>query len=216
MPVWISMGIFERFNEHERVKRGDAQVKYIAEVAASHTTKSRSARVLQSFMTHLTTEWKPSRSMFKSVRLGCQSARDNKAHDFPPRLSYTLECNYNTGRAMNSIPPACHDNGRATPPPTPAFPPKYTPEIYEQVRNINGTTPLASKQTFIVIRRDVIKWDYGYGELSSCVYMYFLCDLVSATHCLGCGQVSFGCLLLFCLAAETLSTSFDLIGLGSL
>ncbi|KAG7262253.1 hypothetical protein CRUP_016013 [Coryphaenoides rupestris] len=47
--------------------------------------------------------------------------------------SYTLECNYNTGRAMNTIPPACHDNGRATPPPTPSFPPKYTPEIYEQV-----------------------------------------------------------------------------------
>ncbi|XP_050964143.1 cytosolic carboxypeptidase-like protein 5 isoform X1 [Labeo rohita] len=47
--------------------------------------------------------------------------------------SYTLECNYNTGRSVNSIPPACHDNGRATPPPPPAFPPKYTPEVYEQV-----------------------------------------------------------------------------------
>ncbi|CAL8315840.1 unnamed protein product [Merluccius merluccius] len=47
--------------------------------------------------------------------------------------SYTLECNYNTGRAMNTIPPALHDNGRATPPPTPSFPPKFTPEIYEQV-----------------------------------------------------------------------------------
>ncbi|KAM4633561.1 cytosolic carboxypeptidase-like protein 5 isoform 2-T2 [Polymixia lowei] len=47
--------------------------------------------------------------------------------------SYTLECNYNTGRAMNTIPPACHDNGRATPPPPPSFPPKYTPEIFEQV-----------------------------------------------------------------------------------
>ncbi|XP_030638396.1 cytosolic carboxypeptidase-like protein 5 [Chanos chanos] len=47
--------------------------------------------------------------------------------------SYTLECNYNTGRAVNSIPPACHDNGRATPPPPPAFPPKYTPEVFEQV-----------------------------------------------------------------------------------
>ncbi|KAJ8355491.1 hypothetical protein SKAU_G00182850 [Synaphobranchus kaupii] len=47
--------------------------------------------------------------------------------------SYTLECNYNTGRSVNTIPPACHDNGRATPPPPPAFPPKYTPEIYEQV-----------------------------------------------------------------------------------
>lgn len=34
---------------------------------------------------------------------------------------------------MNTIPPACHDNGRATPPPPPSFPPKYTPEIFEQV-----------------------------------------------------------------------------------
>lgn len=48
--------------------------------------------------------------------------------------SYTLECNYNTGRSVNTIPPACHDNGRATPPPPPAFPPKYTPEVYEQVK----------------------------------------------------------------------------------
>lgn len=47
--------------------------------------------------------------------------------------SYTLECNYNTGKSMNSIPPACHDNGRASPPPPPSFPPKYTPEIFEQV-----------------------------------------------------------------------------------
>ncbi|XP_077101591.1 cytosolic carboxypeptidase-like protein 5 isoform X4 [Siphateles boraxobius] len=47
--------------------------------------------------------------------------------------SYTLECNYNTGRSVNTIPPACHDNGRATPPPPPTFPPKYTPEVYEQV-----------------------------------------------------------------------------------
>ncbi|KAJ8362298.1 hypothetical protein AAFF_G00384650 [Aldrovandia affinis] len=47
--------------------------------------------------------------------------------------SYTLECNYNTGRAVNPIPPACHDNGRATPPRPPVFPPKYTPDIYEQV-----------------------------------------------------------------------------------
>ncbi|XP_073694139.1 cytosolic carboxypeptidase-like protein 5 [Garra rufa] len=47
--------------------------------------------------------------------------------------SYTLECNYNTGRSVNSIPPACHDNGRATPPPPPTFPPKYTPEVFEQV-----------------------------------------------------------------------------------
>ncbi|KAM6083505.1 cytosolic carboxypeptidase-like protein 5 isoform 1-T1 [Chlamydotis macqueenii] len=47
--------------------------------------------------------------------------------------SYTLECNYNTGRAVNSIPVACHDNGRASPPPAPAFPSKYTVELFEQV-----------------------------------------------------------------------------------
>ncbi|NWH57007.1 CBPC5 protein, partial [Geococcyx californianus] len=47
--------------------------------------------------------------------------------------SYTLECNYNTGRSVNSIPVACHDNGRASPPPTPAVPAKYTVELFEQV-----------------------------------------------------------------------------------
>ncbi|XP_050804692.1 cytosolic carboxypeptidase-like protein 5 isoform X2 [Gopherus flavomarginatus] len=47
--------------------------------------------------------------------------------------SYTLECNYNTGRSVNSIPMACHDNGRASPPPPPAFPTKYTVELFEQV-----------------------------------------------------------------------------------
>ncbi|XP_067999178.1 cytosolic carboxypeptidase-like protein 5 isoform X3 [Melanerpes formicivorus] len=47
--------------------------------------------------------------------------------------SYTLECNYNTGRSVNSIPLACHDNGRASPPPPPTFPSKYTVELFEQV-----------------------------------------------------------------------------------
>ncbi|NXC46562.1 CBPC5 protein, partial [Penelope pileata] len=47
--------------------------------------------------------------------------------------SYTLECNYNTGRSVHSIPGACHDNGRASPPPPPAFPSKYTVELFEQV-----------------------------------------------------------------------------------
>ncbi|XP_021563122.1 cytosolic carboxypeptidase-like protein 5 [Carlito syrichta] len=47
--------------------------------------------------------------------------------------SYTLECNYNTGRSVNSIPAACHDNGRASPPPPPAFPSRYTVELFEQV-----------------------------------------------------------------------------------
>ncbi|XP_040919761.1 cytosolic carboxypeptidase-like protein 5 isoform X2 [Toxotes jaculatrix] len=56
--------------------------------------------------------------------------------------SYTLECNYNTGKTMNTIPPACHDNGRATPPPPPSFPPKYTPEIFEQVGRAVATSAL--------------------------------------------------------------------------
>ncbi|NXN97342.1 CBPC5 protein, partial [Rhinopomastus cyanomelas] len=47
--------------------------------------------------------------------------------------SYTLECNYNTGRSVNCIPVACHDNGRASPPPAPAFSSKYTVELFEQV-----------------------------------------------------------------------------------
>ncbi|CAH1772928.1 unnamed protein product [Owenia fusiformis] len=47
--------------------------------------------------------------------------------------SYTLECNYNTGRMVNSVPPAYGDDGRATPPPVAGFPPKYTIEHYEEV-----------------------------------------------------------------------------------
>lgn len=45
--------------------------------------------------------------------------------------SYTLECNYNTGRTVNCI--AASPHGRATPPPPAGFPPKYTPEILEGV-----------------------------------------------------------------------------------
>ena len=47
--------------------------------------------------------------------------------------SYTLECNYNTGRQTNCVAPACSDNGRATPPPATGFPPRYTPAHYEDV-----------------------------------------------------------------------------------
>uniref|UniRef100_A0A8D1TXB4 Cytosolic carboxypeptidase-like protein 5 n=1 Tax=Sus scrofa TaxID=9823 RepID=A0A8D1TXB4_PIG len=63
----------------------------------------------------------------------------NSAHfdfqgcNFSEKNIYTLECNYNTGRSVNSIPAACHDNGRASPPPPPAFPSRYTVELFEQV-----------------------------------------------------------------------------------
>ena len=47
--------------------------------------------------------------------------------------SYTLECNFNSGRVVNAVPAASRDAGRATPPPpTPVdFPPKYDSLIYE-------------------------------------------------------------------------------------
>ena len=48
--------------------------------------------------------------------------------------SYTLECNYNMGRMVNSIAPAYNDNGRATPPPLAGFPPKYTQAHFEEVK----------------------------------------------------------------------------------
>ncbi|XP_041357946.1 cytosolic carboxypeptidase-like protein 5 isoform X2 [Gigantopelta aegis] len=47
--------------------------------------------------------------------------------------SYTLECNYNTGRLVNPVPPAYGDDGRATPPPLAGFPPKYTQAHFEDV-----------------------------------------------------------------------------------
>lgn len=51
-------------------------------------------------------------------------------------VSYTLECNYNTGRLVNTISQASGDDGRATPPPVTGFPPKYTPAHYEEVSYI--------------------------------------------------------------------------------
>lgn len=54
-------------------------------------------------------------------------------------LSYTLECNYNSGRMLNPVPPATCDNSRATPPPPPGFPPKFTTEIYQEVHKNDKT-----------------------------------------------------------------------------
>jgi hypothetical protein len=50
-------------------------------------------------------------------------------------FSYTLECNYNTGRMVNPVPQAYGDDGRATPPPLAGFPPKYTQAHFEEVLN---------------------------------------------------------------------------------
>lgn len=51
-------------------------------------------------------------------------------------FSYTLECNYNTGRMVNPIAPAYGDDGRASPVPLAGFPPKYTQAHYEEVKAI--------------------------------------------------------------------------------
>ncbi|XP_052740659.1 cytosolic carboxypeptidase-like protein 5 isoform X2 [Bicyclus anynana] len=48
--------------------------------------------------------------------------------------SYTLECNYNTGRLVNVLPPTAREGPGAVPPATP-LPPKYTPHIFEEVRH---------------------------------------------------------------------------------
>ena len=48
--------------------------------------------------------------------------------------SYTLECNYNTGRSINSIPEAMNDRGRASPPQNGRQAcPKYTDEAFMDV-----------------------------------------------------------------------------------
>lgn len=47
--------------------------------------------------------------------------------------SYTLECNYNSGRLVNALPPRVRDTINKIP--TPIYvPPKYTPAVYEEVR----------------------------------------------------------------------------------
>ena len=45
---------------------------------------------------------------------------------------YTLECNFNTGRHTNTVPPASRDGGRASPPAVLDSPPRYSPVVYEE------------------------------------------------------------------------------------
>ncbi|XP_013388601.1 cytosolic carboxypeptidase-like protein 5 isoform X1 [Lingula anatina] len=61
--------------------------------------------------------------------------------------SYTLECNYNTGRLVNSVPTACGDDGKATPPPVAGFPPKYTIAHYEEVGRASAIAALDMTDT---------------------------------------------------------------------
>ncbi|XP_025109190.1 cytosolic carboxypeptidase-like protein 5 isoform X2 [Pomacea canaliculata] len=61
--------------------------------------------------------------------------------------SYTLECNYNMGRLVNSVPPAFRDDGRATPPPLAGFPPKFTQAHYEEVGRAVAVAVLDMRDT---------------------------------------------------------------------
>ncbi|CAK1545938.1 unnamed protein product [Leptosia nina] len=55
--------------------------------------------------------------------------------------SYTLECNYNTGRLVNVLPPAVRDTPLPTAPHA-GMPPKYTPHIFEEVGRSLGASIL--------------------------------------------------------------------------
>lgn len=44
---------------------------------------------------------------------------------------YTLECNYNTGRLVNTLPISGKDHGKTTA--APVVPPKYNPPLFEEV-----------------------------------------------------------------------------------
>ncbi|KAJ9589715.1 hypothetical protein L9F63_017087 [Diploptera punctata] len=55
--------------------------------------------------------------------------------------SYTLECNYNTGRIVNSLPPSLKDN-KPNPGSTLMVPPKYNPQVFEEVGRALGVSIL--------------------------------------------------------------------------
>lgn len=50
--------------------------------------------------------------------------------------SYTLECNYNTGRFVNYIPPKVNFVSERRPIQS-VIPPKFTPTVFEQVKKLS-------------------------------------------------------------------------------
>lgn len=52
--------------------------------------------------------------------------------------SYTLECNYNSGNLVNTVPPRIRDGINKTMAPM-FVPPKYTPAVFEAVKYITIT-----------------------------------------------------------------------------
>ncbi|PAA46674.1 hypothetical protein BOX15_Mlig007936g1 [Macrostomum lignano] len=64
--------------------------------------------------------------------------------------SYTLECNYNSGRCVNHLP--MHQDPRLTPPPPPGPPPKYAPAHYQEVGRAMAVAALDHVQSNPVSR----------------------------------------------------------------
>ena len=70
--------------------------------------------------------------------LWCVPLHDTYGH------SYTLECNYNSGRSCNGLSAATCDDGRASPPrPGTAIPCKYTTACYEEVSSTTTKNSLS-------------------------------------------------------------------------
>lgn len=72
--------------------------------------------------------------------------------------SYTLECNYNTGRMVNLLPPCIRDSGRMSVNPAYAVPPKYTPLVFEEVRMILWFEETIINNVFISLNSEFSRW----------------------------------------------------------
>nr|CAD7430057.1 unnamed protein product [Timema monikensis] len=83
----------------------------------------------------------------------CRDRRDGMSREGSGRVavlkltglvrSYTLECNYNTGRLVNTLPACARENSRIAAPPLPhVVPPKYNPHIFEEVGRALGISIL--------------------------------------------------------------------------
>ncbi|CAG5123176.1 unnamed protein product, partial [Candidula unifasciata] len=79
--------------------------------------------------------------------------------------SYTLECNYNSGRAASYIPPAHGDGGCVTPPPPVGYPTKYTPAHFEDVGKAVAIATLDLTETNPWSR--VLNWDHTNRQILS-------------------------------------------------
>jgi hypothetical protein len=81
--------------------------------------------------------------------------------------SYTLECNFNTGRMVNGVPMASRDAGRATPPPPPHPLPQMNPGT--------GSTPNAILQDQVINGLKV----YLFLASGANVIKFFWCNYIA-------------------------------------